>query len=139
MVWLAGSQSTKTSHQARPPYHPQWSLRLGDFPDNRRLDQIPERFNPVRINCLRAGGNEANYWSEEAERVWERSAEGAPATRLVRTREAVAQHLENDVVDSAPEHAGDVYGHLLADAIVRVDWEAAAGALLSQVAARVAA
>jgi hypothetical protein len=47
--------------------------------------------------------------------------------------------MESHVVDSAPEHTGDIYAHLLADAIGRVDWEAAAGSLLSRAAARVAA
>jgi hypothetical protein len=102
-------------------------------------DRTPNDSTKSVINWLKAGGDEADYWSEESQRIWERSAEGDPATRLERARDRLAQYLENQVVDSAPDHEGDVYGHLLADAIASVDWEAAAGSLLSRIAARAAA
>ncbi|HWB10726.1 MAG TPA: hypothetical protein VG826_15965 [Pirellulales bacterium] len=64
-------------------------------------DQIPNNSTRSVINWLRTGGDEAKYWTEEAQRVWERSAEGDPATRLERARETLAQYLENDVVDGS--------------------------------------
>jgi hypothetical protein len=102
-------------------------------------DQIPNDATRSVINWLRAGGDHSDYWTEEARRVWEHSAQGDSATRLERARIDLAQSLENHVVDSAPEHEGDLYGHLLADAIAAVDWETAAGWLLGRVAARAAA
>jgi hypothetical protein len=67
------------------------------------------------------------------------SERGARAKRLGEAKVELAQLLENHIVDSAPDHRGDVYGHLLADAIEHMDWEAVAESLLRRVAARAAA
>jgi hypothetical protein len=95
-------------------------------------DQIPKTATESLIAWLAT--EHGTLWL--ARKLWGSQPDNPIASTA---RQELAVFLETSLINAAPEHRGDVYGHLLADAIAGMDWEAVAGSLLSRVEARAAA